>query len=164
MTKDGTTAPHPARAANEDRPAMRMEHANIVVTAIEPTVRFVTAAFPGWRVRGDGHEPFAGMARHWLHVGDDDNYLALTAYDLPAGAKGAARDLKSTTPGLAHIGFEVADIDAVVARLSAAGFEADHWGPDHPARRNVYYLDGEGLEFEFVEYTTDKPAEKNRYA
>ena len=144
--------------------ALRLEHTNIVVTAVEPTIRFVTAAFPGWRVRGRGNEPFAGMPREWVHVGDDDNYLALTAYDLPPGAKGKARDLHSAAPGLAHVGFEVADIDAVVARLAAAGFKPDHWGPDHPHRRNVYFLDGEGLEFEFVEYLSNDPKEKNLYA
>ncbi|MCB2114429.1 MAG: VOC family protein [Parvularculaceae bacterium] len=154
----------PAAGAARKRPNMRLEHVNIVVTAIEPTVRFVTAAFPGWRVRGRGNEPFAGMAREWVHVGDDDNYLALTAYDLPPERKGAARDLKSPAPGLAHVGFEVADIDAVVARLRSAGFEPDKWGADHPFRRNVYFLDGEGLEFEFVEYASDDPAEKNSYA
>ncbi len=151
-------------AAARPGPTMRLEHANIVVTAVEPTIRFVTAAFPGWRVRGRGNEPFAGMPREWVHVGDDDNYLALTAYDLPSGAKGRARDLKSAAPGLAHVGFEVADLDAVVARLKAAGFEADHWGPGHPHRRNVYYIDGEGLEFEFVEYRSNDPQEKNDYA
>lgn len=154
-------APAPSPQA---RPAMRLEHVNIVVTAIEPTVRFLTAAFPGWRVRGRGDEPFAGMPREWLHVGDDDNYLALTAYALPTGAKGRARDLQSAAPGLAHVGFEVADIDALVARLGDAGFAHDHWGPAHPHRRNVYYLDGEGLEFEFVEYATPEPAKKNLYA
>jgi len=152
------TAPETTGAKS---PAMRLEHANIVVTAIEPTIAFVTAAFPGWRVRNRGNEPFAGMPREWVHVGDDDNYLALTAYDLPPEKKGRARDLKSSAPGLAHIDFEVADIDAVVARLKAAGFEADHWGPDHPWRRNVYYLDGEGLEFEFVEYASADPAKRN---
>jgi catechol 2,3-dioxygenase-like lactoylglutathione lyase family enzyme len=143
---------------------LRLEHANLVVTAIEPTVAFLTTAFPGWKIRGRGDEPFAGMAREWVHVGDDEHYLALTAYDLPPGAKGRRRDLSSAEPGLAHLGFEVADLDAVVSRLAAAGFNVDHWGPDHPARRNAYYLDGEGLEFEFVEYSTETRGERNRYA
>jgi len=99
---------------------MKLEHANLVVTAIEPTVAFLTAAFPGWRVRGRGDQPFAGMARQWVHVGDDEFYLALTAYDISAEEKGRPRDLAGAAPGLAHIGFEVSSLDDVVARLKAS--------------------------------------------
>jgi len=144
-------------------PGPKLEHANLVVTAIEPTVAFLTAAFPGWRVRGRGGQPFAGMARQWVHVGDDDFYLALTAYDLSPEEKGRQRDLNGAAPGLAHMGFEVPSLDDVVARLKASGFEPHHLGADHPHRRNIYYLDGEGLEFEFTEYLSRKPEEKNSY-
>jgi len=144
-----------------DKP--KLEHANIVVTAIEPTVRFLTAAFPGWRVRGRGNEPFAGMAREWVHVGDDEDYLALTAYDVPPEQKGAQRDLKSLAPGLAHLGFAVSSVDDLVARLKTAGYEPSTWGQDHPARKRVYYIDAEGIEYEFVEYLSGDPAVRNSY-
>jgi catechol 2,3-dioxygenase-like lactoylglutathione lyase family enzyme len=144
-----------------DKP--RLEHVNLIVTAIEPTVAFLTAAFPGWRVRGRGNEPFAGMAREWVHVGDDEDYLALTAYDLPADQKGSQRDLSGPTPGLAHLGFVVASIDDVVARLEKAGFAPTLWGQDHPHRRRVYFLDAEGIEYEFIEYLSEAPEERNLY-
>lgn len=136
----------------------RIEHANLVVTAIEPTLQFLKAAFPEWRVRGEGRDEWKGMPRRWVHVGDDDYYITLNDF-----GRGRQRNLESPEPGLAHIGFEVASLDEVVARLETAGFAPDHWGPDHPWRKNVYFLDGEGLEFEFVEYFTDEPAKRNLY-
>jgi catechol 2,3-dioxygenase-like lactoylglutathione lyase family enzyme len=145
----------------ETRPIL--EHANLVVTAIEPTVAFLTAAFPGWHIRGRGNEPYAGKAREWVHVGDDDFYLALTAYDIDADKKGRQRDLQSLMPGLAHIGFVVPSVDELVERLERVGYAPSVWGPEHVHRRRVYFIDAEGLEFEFVEYLSDKPEERNSY-
>lgn len=136
----------------------RLEHANIVVTRIEPTVAFLAAAFPEWRVRGEGAGEWNGKARRWLHFGDDDFYVTLND-----NGEGAPRDLKGHAPGLAHLGFVVSSLDEVIARLKKAGHEPSQWGPEHPHRRNVYYIDDEGLEFEFVEYFSDRPEEKNRY-
>ena len=124
---------------------------------------YLIAAFPGWRIRGRGNEPYAGIAREWVHVGDDEDYLALTAYDVPSDQKGEPRDLKSTAPGLAHLGFVVTSIDRLVERLAKKGYEPSVWGADHPARRRVYYIEGDGLEFEFVEYLTKDVKERNRY-
>ncbi|MFQ5562938.1 MAG: VOC family protein [Parvularculaceae bacterium] len=136
----------------------RIEHANLVVTAIGPTLDFLKAAFPDWRVRGGGDGDWYGKPRRWVHFGDDDFYVTLND-----NGEGAQRDLAGHAPGLAHIGFEVPSVDAVVARLKEAGHEPSQWGPDHPYRRNVYFIDGEGLEFEFVEYLSDVPEEKNQY-
>ncbi len=151
-------APRPQRQNARQSARARLEHANLVVTEIEPTLSFLQAAFPGWRLRGEGRDEWHGMPRRWVHVGDDDSFITLNDF-----GRGRQRDLSSAEPGLAHIGFEVASIDNVVARLEAAGHTPDHWGPDHPHRRNVYFLDGEGLEFEFVEYFTDEPEKKNLY-
>ena len=150
-------------ANKEKEKAPRIEHVNLVVTEIDPTARFLMAAFPHWRVRGEGGGEWAGVPRRWAHVGDDNNYVTLNEFKLPKAARGRHRDLQSSEPGLAHIAFEIADLDAVVGRLRAAGYEPDHEGEIHPHRRNLYYVDAEGLEFEFVEYFSDVPAEKNLY-
>lgn len=147
----------------KDQEKPRIEHVNLVVTAIYPTVNFLRAAFPHWDIRGEGGGEWAGIPRRWAHIGDDANYLTLNEFHLPEAARGRHRDLQSSEPGLAHIGFEIADLDAVVERLRAAGYEPDHLGEDHPHRRNLYYVNEEGLEFEFVEYFSDKPEEKNLY-
>lgn len=150
-----------AKALDPAKP--KLEHANIVVTAIDPIVKFLTAAFPGWRIRGEGDAPFAGMARRWVHVGDDEDYLALTEYYVDANRKGEQRNLKSQNPGLAHLGFVVPSVDELVARLDASGYQPSVWGAEHPARRRVYYIDAEGLEYEFVEYLTDDMSKRNSY-
>ena len=149
----------------QEKPAQppRIEHVNLVVTAIDPTVAFLKTAFPHWDIRGEGGGDWAGVPRRWAHLGDDANYITLNEFLLPAAARGRHRDLQSAEPGLAHIGFEVSDLGAVVERLRAAGYEPHHLGEDHPHRRNLYYVNEEGLEFEFVEYFSDVPAEKNLY-
>ncbi len=136
----------------------RLEHVNLVVTDIDPTLSFLQAAFPAWRVRGEGRDEWKGMPRRWLHVGDDDFYVTLNDF-----GRGKQRDLASAEPGLAHIGFEVASLDDVAARLKEAGYAPHHLGAQHPYRKNLYYIDGEGLEFEFVEYLSDDPEKKNSY-
>jgi hypothetical protein len=155
MTEERKTTEKPA--------AQRLEHMNLVVTDVDGTAKFLLTAFPDWRVRGEGGGEWAGVPRRWAHVGDDANYITLNEFKIPRAKRGVQRELQGHTPGLAHIGFEVADLGGVVERLKNAGYEPDHLGEDHPHRRNLYYVNEEGLEFEFVEYFSDKPEEKNLY-
>jgi len=136
-----------------------LEHLNLVVTDINPTLTFLSAAFPHWRVRGEGRDEWHGMPRCWVHVGDDETYLTLNDF-----GRGTQRDLKSDTPGLAHIGFVVSSLEAIKDNLAKAGFTPSHDGNHTAHRRNVYYIDDEGLEFEFTEYLSDEPAKRNEYA
>nr|WP_299810731.1 VOC family protein [uncultured Shewanella sp.] len=141
---------------------MRLEHVNLVVKDIPPTLAFLLTAFPEWRIRGEGEMSWGSAehpsSRHWLHVGDDDYYLTLND-----GAVGEIRDVKGIEPGVAHIGFVVDDLQAVIDRLSAKGFSLDIKGRLHPFRQTVYYNDPAGFQFEFLQYSSDKPAEKNMY-
>ncbi|PQA87229.1 VOC family protein [Hyphococcus luteus] len=143
--------------------APRIEHVNLFVTELDLTARFLMSAFPHWRVRGEGGGDWYGAPRRWAHIGDDDNYLTLNEFNLPKAMRGRHRDLQSAEPGLAHIGFEVTNLDTVVERLADAGYEPAKLGEDHPHRRNLYYINEEGLEFEFVEYSSAVPSEKNLY-
>ena len=61
------------------------------------------------------------------------------------------------------LGSNQAALDVIMEAIEKAGYRAHHHGEDHPYRRNIYFIDGEGLEFEFVEYLSHKPAEKNLY-
>lgn len=137
---------------------MRLEHINLVVTEIEPTMNFLKIAFPHWRVRGSGNSPWYGKPRTWLHFGDDDTYIALSDNGV-----GEPRDLTQHAPGLAHIAFVVDDIEGIMARYTGHGIKASVALNTGPARKNVYYIDPAGLEFEFVEYTSDIPSERNAY-
>jgi catechol 2,3-dioxygenase-like lactoylglutathione lyase family enzyme len=136
----------------------RLEHANLTVRDVEGAVRFLCLAFPGFRVRGRGGD-CAGRA--WVHVGDDDSYLSLLA------ASGEAADPAapySGRPGLNHLGFEVDDVEALRARLRAAGYRDSTVPNAHPHRRRVYFHDAEGNDWEFVEYRSQDRAERNDYA
>ena len=137
---------------------VRFEHANLVVADIETTLDFILTAFPHWTVRGQGNMEWHGKPRRWLHVGDDDYYVTLND-----DGEGENRDLTGHKPGLAHLGFVVDDLDGIVGRLEAKGHRIDIQGPEHPFRRNVYFLDPAGFQFEFVEYLSDDAGERNRY-
>ena len=137
---------------------IRLEHANLVVTDIQPTLDFILTAFPDWRVRGQGESMWYGETRRWLHVGDNDYYLTLCD-----GGEGENRDLSGRSPGLVHLGFVVDDLDAVIERLEAKGYEVDEEGIEHPYRKNIYFMESAGYQFEFIEYLSDDPSKRNRY-
>ncbi|MBM3777292.1 MAG: VOC family protein [Acidimicrobiia bacterium] len=131
-----------------------LEHVNLTVGDLQDSIRFLTTAFPGLRVRG--RSPI-GVSPAWAHLGTDTQYLALSeaTADRPPGTPGA--------PGFKHVGFEVRDAEALRTRMLAAGFREGYIAPGHPHRRRVYFLDADGNEFEFVEYFSRDPAERNAY-
>jgi len=137
---------------------VRLEHVNLVVKDIEPTLEFLLTAFPKWNVRGRGEGVWRSTQRCWVHVGDDDYYITLNDQ-----AKGPIRNINGITPGLAHLGFVVDDLDKIIERLSKSGFEIDIVGRDHPYRQTVYFCDPAGFQFEFIQYNSVKPEEKNMY-
>ena len=137
---------------------VRLEHVNLVVKNIETTKEFLLTAFPQWRVRGSGSSEWYGKERNWAHIGDDDYYITLNE-----PAEGENRDLRGHSPGLAHIGFAVEDSDAVRDNLQNKGYEIATIAADHPYRKSIYFIDPEGFEFEFIQYLSENPAEKNMY-
>jgi catechol 2,3-dioxygenase-like lactoylglutathione lyase family enzyme len=62
-----------------------------------------------------------------------------------------------------HLGFEVDDVAALAGRLRAAGYAETTVPNAHPHRRRVYFADAEGNDWEFVEYRSPDPAERNAY-
>ena len=135
---------------------IRFEHINIVVQDIKKSLLFYQAAFPEWRVRDSGQGEWSGKARNWCHFGNDTIYLALAD-----NAETAPRELAGHQAGLAHFAFEVNNLKAVTARLEIAGFNPHVRGPENPFRANIYFLDPDGLEIEFVEYLSDLTCERN---
>lgn len=136
----------------------RLEHVNLVVKNIEATKKFLLTAFPHWEIRGGGQSEWYGYPRKWVHIGDDDYYITLNDR-----AEGENRDLRGVTPGLAHVGFVVEDVDAVTNRLQKQGYEIGTIGADHPYRKTVYFVEPEGFEFEFIQYFSTDPEKKNMY-
>ncbi|WP_018995883.1 VOC family protein [Hirschia maritima] len=137
---------------------IRLEHVNLVVEDIEPTLKFLIAAFPDWKVRGRGESSWSGKPRKWVHFGSDDYYITLND-----NAEGEARDLAGHSPGLAHIGFEIRNADDLLKRVSAAGFEPHLVSSDSDYRKSVYYHLPCGVEFEFIAYESDLNEQRNEY-
>ena len=136
----------------------RLEHVNMTVKNIDEVLRFLRAALPTWRVRGEGTMDWYGKPIRWLHVGTDHSYLALQD-----GGEGEVPHWTSHGVGAKHLGIAVDSVDAVVERLGAAGFALDHWASEHPQRRRVYVIDPGSLQFEFIEYRSALAAERNAY-
>mgnify|MGYP000551365583 CR=1 FL=1 len=137
---------------------IRLEHVNLIVHSLAPSQAFLLCAFPHWQIRGSGENQWGKVKRQWVHLGDDDYYITLNNQ-----AEGDIRDLQSLTPGLAHIGFVVDDLDSLIQRLSTKGFQVSIYGQPHPYRKTVYYTDPAGFQFEFIEYLSTDPKQKNRY-
>ena len=68
--------------------AIRLEHANLSVRDIHEMIRFLQTAFPEFRVRGEG---ITRDGAHWVHVGTDDTYIALSESRVEPPTKGARR-------------------------------------------------------------------------
>jgi catechol 2,3-dioxygenase-like lactoylglutathione lyase family enzyme len=137
--------------------SIRLEHANLSVRDVEGTIRFLTCACPELRLRGRGPD-CAGL--RWAHLGTDESYLSL----LEATGEAAEPFVPYTgRPGLNHLGFEVPDAAAVRARLLAAGYRETSVANAHPHRTRVYFADAEGNDWEFVEYHSRLPSERNDY-
>ena len=135
---------------------IQLEHINLVINDLGPSLAFYRAAFPHWRIRAKGGGDWYGKPRTWVHFGDDYQYLALNEF-----GEGENRDLTGHKVGLAHFAFVVHDIDGVIKRLEMAGFTVSNPGSEEPFRRNAYFIDPDGFEVEFVQYLSDLPAERN---
>ena len=138
--------------------SVRLEHANLCVRDVDEMARFLRAAFPEFQLRGEGKTL---LGSRWLHVGTDDTYIALQE----ASAEPAEAWVPySQKPGTNHLGYEVSDAEALRERLLAAGYPESTVPNSHPHRKRVYFHDREGNDWEFVEYSSDEPRERNDYA
>ncbi|MCZ4292518.1 VOC family protein [Vibrio sinaloensis] len=135
---------------------IQLEHVNLVVKNIPEMLSFYQVAFPHWSIRDQGKGEWYGKARNWLHFGDEYQYIALSDH-----GEGENRDLSGYQVGLAHFAYVTNNIDAVIERLTSAGFPIAKPGADEPYRKNVYFIDPAGFEIEFVEYLSDDPKQRN---
>lgn len=121
----------------------RVEHVNLSVSDPARTAALMGNLF-GWRVRWEGPAMAGGRT---IHVGSDDHYLALYA---PKDAGTDARAFAKGRP-LNHVGVAVDDLDAVEARVTAAGLTPYSHDDYEPGRR-FYFNDQDGIEYEVVSY------------
>ena len=143
---------------------MKLEHINLRVPSIRKTQEFLALAFPDFRQRGSGYGPTYG---YWSHFGNDDTYIALLQADKPG------EEDNESIPDyhyedrfrLMHVGITVDSVAELMQRLAQAGLQPNSSDDldSHPARRRIYYLDGNGVEWEFVEYLSEDPEQRNDY-
>jgi catechol 2,3-dioxygenase-like lactoylglutathione lyase family enzyme len=135
---------------------MHLEHLNLVVKDIAEALKFYKAVFPHWQIRSQGEAEWYGVKRNWIHFGDDYQYLTFND-----DGTGENRDLSGHQTGLAHFAYVTENLQAVIDRLEEAGFNIAKSGAENHFRKNVYFVDPDGFEVEFVEYLSDMPAERN---
>lgn len=121
----------------------RVEHVNITVADINRTEKMLASVF-GWRSRWRGPSAMGGET---IHIGTEESYLAI--YQPPGGA-GAHGGFAKGLP-LNHVGIIVDDLDAVEARVVAAGLKPFGHADYAPGRR-FYFFDQDGIEYEVVTY------------
>jgi catechol 2,3-dioxygenase-like lactoylglutathione lyase family enzyme len=124
--------------------SLRIEHVNVTVADPERTSALMQSLFD-WRIRWSGPSQNGG---HTIHVGSEEHYVALHA---PGKAAQAAEPFAKGRP-LNHIAVEVDDLDAIEARVIAAGLRPFSHADYEPGRR-FYFLDPDGIEYEIVSYT-----------
>lgn len=130
-----------------------IEHVNITVSNPARSAALMAKLF-GWHIRWQGPAIDAG---HTIHIGNDRFYLALYTqngrdYDPGTFAKGRP---------LNHVGIVVDDLDAIEAKVTAAGLRPFSHADYEPGRR-FYFLDHDGIEFEIVSYAAKGNAATQR--
>ncbi len=139
----------------------QLEHANVSVGNIDEAIRFLNTALPEYRIR---HRGGRKGKDEWVHIGTEDSYIALNEAR-PGGDPDEEEAEVEAYRGIAvnHIGFVVEDAKALRARLLKAGYREGFVPDPHPHRMRVYFHDGDGTEWEFVEYFSEDPRERNDY-
>lgn len=131
-----------------------VEHANLTVSNIDDTIRFIQTAIPDFRVRHQGCSEY-----RWAHIGTQRSYIALQEV--------TARKTIDRSPyvdvGINHIGLVVDDVHSIIERLNEAGYQQNEIGNAHPFRRRAYYFDPNGVEWEFIEYLSEADDKRNDY-
>lgn len=137
-----------------------LEHANITVGDIDEAIKFLTTAFPQFKIRGKGESEQSGVIRKWLHLGTDETYVALE--QVSSADEGTRRPYKDV--GINHLGFVVENAEEIAENLRKAGYKKSIDVEPHPFRKRFYFYDKDGIEYEFIEYLSDNFDERNDYS
>jgi catechol 2,3-dioxygenase-like lactoylglutathione lyase family enzyme len=122
----------------------RIEHVNLTVRSPDHTAEILCRLF-GWQIRWQGPSPMGGYT---VHVGNEDTYLSLYA---PPDGQEPPGEHATAAPGFNHLGVVVTGLDEVEGRVRAEGFPCFNHDDYDPGRR-FYFTDGDGIEYEVVEY------------
>jgi catechol 2,3-dioxygenase-like lactoylglutathione lyase family enzyme len=131
-----------------------LEHANITVNNLDKAVQFFSTAFPHFKKRGGG----ISNGRDWIHFGDATTYVALNT---SSEDKHIEKHYESS--GINHLGFVVKDVTSIAIRLENAGYKRSFPKQEEQFRIRDYFYDGDGNEYEFVQYLSNEDSERNFY-
>ena len=131
-----------------------LEHANITVNNLQEAIKFFQTAFPHFKIRGGGND-----MREWVHLGDDHTYIALNK----AVQKVAKTEKNYDKIGINHIGFVVTNVEEIAKNLLNAGYKRDYPKEEEQFRIRDYFADSDGNQYEFVQYLSEIPEERNKY-
>ena len=122
-----------------------LEHINMTVSDPDRTANMLVDLF-GWKIRWSGASKHNGRT---VHVGNDDDYVALYTVGEPRGLK------DDESYGLAgainHLGILVDDLDAAEKRVLDFGIKTHSHQTYEPGSR-FYFHDHDGIEYEVVSY------------
>ncbi|TDR18465.1 VOC family protein [Marinicella litoralis] len=137
---------------------IHIEHINLIVKDMTATIKFYQTALPHWFIRGKGSGDWYGHPRNWVHFGDEYQYITFND-----NGTGENRDLTGHDLGLAHFGLVCNDVKSIIDRLNQAGYAERVAYSCDEYRANVYFIDPNGFEVEFVQYMSDQPKQRNQY-
>lgn len=120
-----------------------LEHVNFTVSDPAATAQMLCDLF-GWTVRWQGPALDDGVS---YHVGGRNSYVAIYS----RGGADAHGDSYTTPGAMNHLGVVVDDLDAVEARVTAAGF-TPHMHADYEPGRRFYFKAHDDVEIEVVSY------------
>jgi catechol 2,3-dioxygenase-like lactoylglutathione lyase family enzyme len=131
-----------------------LEHANITVNNLKEAIRFFQTAFPHFKIRGSG-----SIRREWVHLGDNDTYIALNQ-----AKQSDLRENKNYDKcGINHLGFVVENVEEIANNLLNSGYKRDFPKEVEQFRIRDYFADADGNQYEFIQYLSLIPEEKNLY-
>jgi len=136
------------------RQSMYLEHANITVSNLQEAIKFFQTAFPHFKIRGGGND-----RREWIHLGDDYTYIAINQ----AKRHDSTIDKNYDKIGINHLGFVVLDVVEIANNLLKNGYKRDFPKEVEQFRIRDYFADADGNQYEFIQYLSEVPAERNSY-
>lgn len=120
-----------------------LEHVNFTVTDPAATAQILCDLFD-WKIRWKGAAKDDGMS---YHVGGENSYVAIYS----RGGSQPQGDSYATPGAMNHLGVVVDDLDAVEARVKAAGF-IPHNHADYEPGQRFYFMAPDDVEIEVVSY------------
>lgn len=124
----------------------QLEHVNITVSDPQRSADLVCDLF-GWEIRWQGPSQMGGHSIHVGNPGNGSDYLVFYTNDNVT----ANNPQFSKGEPLNHIGIFVDDLDAIEAKVIAAGLEPFSREKYDPGER-FYFFDWNRVEFEVVSY------------